>query len=187
MTTLIVLVVLAIVIGWLVSLYNKVIAGKNQVENMQGSIDTALKMRFDLIPNLVSTVKEYMSHEKELLTRVTELRSNANNIDNLSMKEKSALNNELTSAMGAINIAVEAYPELQASDNMIHLQKSLNEVESQISAARRSYNQAVTNYNNNLEMIPTNFIANYLRYEKKDVFEVEEAERKTPDVKNLFN
>ncbi len=182
-TPLIIFIVLAIV---LVLMYNSLVAKKNQVENIFASVDTLLKKRYDLIPNLVTSVSKYMEHEKSLLEDITKLRSEANKT-NLSDKEKIDLDKKMSSALGSIMIAVENYPELKANENVLHLQHSLNEVEAQISAARRAYNQAVTDYNNALEQIPTNMMASMMGYTRKDVFVISENERKNVNVKELFN
>ena len=179
----IVLIVVAII---LVLMYNSLVAKKNQVENIFASVDTQLKKRYDLIPNLVASVSKYMEHEKSILEDITKLRSEANK-PNISDEHKMALDAKMTSALGSIMIAVENYPELKANENVMHLQHSLNEVEEQIAAARRAYNQAVTDYNNALEMIPTNFMASAMNYKKKDVFVITESERKNVNVKELFN
>ena len=182
-TPLIIFIVLAII---LVLMYNSLVAKKNQVENIFASVDTLLKKRYDLIPNLVASVGKYMEHEKSLLEDITKLRSEANKT-NLSDKEKMDLDKKMSSALGSIMIAVENYPELKANENVLHLQHSLNEVEAQISAARRAYNQAVTDYNNALEQIPTNMMASMMGYSRKDVFVISENERKNVNVKELFN
>ncbi len=182
-TPLIILIVLAIV---LVLMYNSLVAKKNQVENIFSSVDTQLKKRYDLIPNLVASVSKYMEHEKSILEDVTKLRAEANK-PNISNEHKMALDAKMSAALGSIMIAVENYPELKANENVMHLQHTLNEVEAQISAARRAYNQAVTDYNNALEQVPTNFMANAMGYSRKDVFEISEHERKNVNVKELFN
>ena len=181
-TPLIIAIVIAII---LVLMYNSLVAKKNQVENIFASIDTQLKKRYDLIPNLVASVSKYMDHEKSLLTEITKLRSDANK-PNLSEKQKIDLDAKITKALGSIMIAVENYPDLKANENVMHLQRSLNEVEEQIAAARRAYNQAVTDYNNALEMIPTNFMASMMGYKEKDVFVISENERKNVNVSELF-
>jgi LemA protein len=181
-TSLIILIVIALV---LVLMYNSLVAKKNQVENIFASVDTVLKKRYDLIPNLVASVSKYMEHEKSLLEEVTKLRAEANK-PNISDEQKIALDAKVSSALGSIMIAVENYPELKANENVMHLQHTLHEVEEQISAARRAYNQAVTDYNNAIEMIPTNFMANAMNYARKQVFEIVESERKNVDVKELF-
>lgn len=182
-TPLIIIIVLAIV---LVLMYNSLVAKKNQVENIFAGVDAQLKKRYDLIPNLVASVSKYMEHEKSILQEVTKLRSEANK-PNISDTQKIELDAKVSSALGSIMIAVENYPELKANENVIHLQHSLNEVEEQIAAARRAYNQAVTDYNNAIEMIPTNFMASAMHYSAKEVFVISEGERKNVNVKELFN
>jgi len=182
-TSVIILIIITFV---LVLMYNTLVAKKNQVENIFASVDTVLKKRYDLIPNLVASVSKYMEHEKGLLEEVTKLRSDANK-PNISDEQKIALDAKMSAALGSIMIAVENYPDLKANENVMHLQRTLNEVEEQISAARRAYNQAVTDYNNALEQIPTNFMASIMSYRRKEVFEIVEAERKNVNVKELFN
>ena len=180
------LIILGVILIILVLMYNSLVAKKNQVENIFASVDTQLKKRYDLIPNLVATVSKYMEHEKSLLTEVTKLRAEANK-PNISDAHKMALDAKMSSALGSIMVAVENYPELKANENVMHLQGTLNEVEEQISAARRAYNQAVTDYNNAIEMIPTSFMARVMNYTQKDVFKISEGERQNIDVKELFN
>ena len=180
------LIILAVIVIALILMYNSLVSKKNQVENIFASLDAQLKKRYDLIPNLVATVSKYMEHEKSLFTEVTKLRSEANK-PNISDEHKIALDAKVSSALGSIMVAVENYPELKANENVMHLQGSLNEVEEQISAARRAYNQAVTDYNNAIEMFPTNFMANAMNYTKKDVFEITQNERQNVNVKELFN
>lgn len=170
----------------LILTYNSLIAKKNQVENIFASVDTVLKKRYDLIPNLVASVSKYMEHEKSLLENVTKLRSEANR-PNISDEQKIALDAKVTSTLGSIMVAVENYPELKANENVMHLQHTLHEIEEQISASRRAYNQAVTDYNNAIEMIPTNFMASLMNYRRKELFEIAESERKNVSVKELFN
>ncbi len=182
-TSLIIIIVIALV---LVLMYNSLVAKKNQVENIFASVDTNLKKRYDLIPNLVASVSKYMEHEKSLLSEVTRLRAEATKPD-ISDAHKIALDAKITSALGSIMVAVEAYPELKANENVMHLQHTLHELEEQISASRRSYNQAVTDYNNAIEMVPTNFMASLMSYRRKQVFEIAEGERQNVNVKELFN
>lgn len=181
-TSMIVLLVIGII---LVLMYNSLVSKKNQVENIFASVDTQLKKRYDLIPNLVASVSKYMEHEKSLFTEVTKLRAEANK-PNISDEHKIALDAKVTSALGSIMIAVENYPDLKANENVMHLQRSLNEVEEQIAASRRAYNQAVTDYNNAIEMIPTNFMASAMNYQRKEVFEITKGERKNVNVDELF-
>lgn len=181
MTFLVIVGILALVF---VLAYNSLISKKNEIANAFGSIDAVLKKRFDLIPNLISAVKEYMDYEKETLTSITELRTKA--LDSNSAKEKFDINEQISNKLQGILVAVEDYPELKSSQNMLQLQQALAETEGQISAARRTYNQAVTNYNNACEQIPTNFIASWLNYEQKEVLKTPERERENIDVKGYF-
>lgn len=166
-------------------MYNSLVGKKNQVENAFASIDTLLKKRYDLIPNLVATVKQYMQHEASVLTEITELRAKATS-GGLSSDETVDLNNRLGRAIGGIMVAVENYPDLKASDNFQQLQRTLNEVEEQISAARRAFNASVTDLNNAIEMFPTNIMAGMMGYKRRQLFEANEAERQNPQVKDLF-
>ena len=179
------LIVFGIVVVMAIVLYNSLVGKKNQVTNVFASIDALLKKRYDLIPNLVNTVKTYMQHERGLLTEITDARAKAVS-GQLSDNEKVDLDNKISRAMGGIMVAVENYPDLKANQNFMQLQGSLNEIEEQISAARRAYNAAVTDYNNAIEMFPTNFVASMLKYSKKNVFEISEKERQNVDVGKLF-
>ena len=176
---------LSVIIILLVLMYNSLIAKKNQVENIFGGVDTILKKRYDLIPNLVASVSQYMEFEKSLLEKVTQLRSEANR-PNLSDTDKIHLDTKISSALGSIMVAVENYPDLKSNENVMNLQHNLTEIEAQISAARRAYNQAVTDYNNAREMFPTSFMASFMNLQRKDVFTINEDERKNVNVKDLF-
>lgn len=182
----IILVVVFILLVWTISMYNGLINKRNQVENVFGSMDAMLKKRYDLIPNLVSSAKEYMKHEAGVLSHITELRSKAMD-PNATSDEKVAINNELSKSLNGMRIAVENYPDLKANQNFLQLQSSLNEVEEQISAARRAFNAIVTEYNNSVEMFPSNIMASMMSFKRKQVFVIEEAERQNVSVKNLFN
>jgi len=180
------IIIAAVLILIPVILYNSLVGKKNQVTNVFASIDTLLKKRYDLIPNLISTVKTYMEHERGTLTEITELRAKATS-GQLSDDDKVDLDNKISKALGGIMIAVENYPDLKANQNFMQLQGSLNEIEEQISAARRAYNASVTDYNNAVEMFPTNIMASVMSYKLKKVFEIVAAERKNVNVKDLFN
>lgn len=185
-TSIIVLIVGAVVVLLiLVSLYNGLIRKKNEVDNAFGGIDVQLKKRYDLIPNLISTVKQYMTHEKELLTKVTELRAQAVE-GNLSNEEKVNVDNQITHAVKGIMVAVENYPDLKANENFLNLQRTMNEVESQISAARRAYNSAVTDFNNGIQTFPGNMMAGMMGLTSKNVFEIPEVERENINAADLF-
>ena len=161
------------------------ISKKNQVDNIFAGLDAILKKRYDLLPNLVATVKEYMVHERITLEKITELRSKATT-SNLNSAETVALDKQLSSMLGNLMVAVENYPTLKANENFLHLQGTLNEIEEQISAARRAYNQSVTDYNNAIQMFPTNFMAGFMKLEQKELFSVPSSERQNVDVKNLL-
>ncbi|DAB39283.1 MAG: LemA family protein [Sulfuricurvum sp. GWF2_44_89] len=180
------LILLGILTLIAILMYNSLIGKKNQVDNIFAGVDAVLKKRFDLIPNLVASVSQYMEHEKSTLEKVTEYRAQAMK-PGISDEAKIALDAKLTSALGAINIAMEAYPDLKANENVMHLQRSLSEIEEQISAARRAYNQAVTDLNNAIEMFPTNLIAGWMNLQRRAVFEITVTERQNVDVGALFN
>ena len=179
-------IILAVIIIVFIIIFNSLVARKNQVKNTFATIDALLKKRYDLIPNLVSAVKTYMQHEKGILEEITNLRTKVIS-QQLSSDEKVDLDNRITRAIGGIMVAVENYPDLKANQNFLQLQAALNEVEEQISAARRAYNAAVTSYNNAVEMFPTNVFASIMNYQQKKLFEITEAERQNINVGDLFN
>lgn len=179
------IVIAVIILIILAVLYNMLVSRKNAVTNAFGSIDTMLKKRYDLIPNLVETVKQYMNYEKDTLTKITELRAQAIS-GNLSPEQQVQVNNELGKLTRGIMVAVENYPDLKANNNFIQLQGTWTETEEQISAARRTYNAAVTDYNNAIEMFPTNMLAGMMGYKQKQVFEAAETERANISAKDLF-
>jgi len=163
------------------------IGKKNEVQNAFGGMDAQLKKRYDLIPNLVSAVKQYMQHERGVLEKITALRTRALSSAGMDPDEKVDLDNQISTALKGIQIAVENYPDLKSNTNFINLQRTLNEVESQISAARRTYNAAVTSYNNAVEMFPSSIFAGFLKYQRKKVFEIPEQERQNVNVGQLFS
>lgn len=185
-TLIIILVAVAVVALIIMGMYNGLVRKKNEVQNAFGGMDVQLKKRYDLIPNLISTVKQYMTHERELLTKVTELRGQAMDA-NLSSDAKVDLDNQISGAMKGIMVAVENYPDLKSNTNFLNLQRTMNEVESQISAARRAYNAAVTDFNNGVQMFPSSIIAGMMHLKTKKVFEIPDVERQNYDAKSLFN
>lgn len=166
-------------------IYNSLVSKRNQVENAFGSIDVMLKKRYDLIPNLVESVKAYMKHEKETLANITSMRTKALS-GNISTDEKVQLENSISGMMRGIMVAVENYPELKASEQFTMLQRSWNEAEEQISAARRAYNSSVTEYNNAVETFPSNVFASLFGHRRKEVFVIQEAERQNISAKSMF-
>jgi LemA protein len=169
-----------------VVIYNNLVGARNQVENAFGTIDVMLKKRYDLIPNLVETAKVYMKHERDTLTGITELRTKALS-GNVSSDEKVQLENQISGMMKSVMVAVENYPDLKASEQFTMLQRSWNETEEQISAARRNYNASVTDYNNAVEKFPSNIFASMFGHKRKSVLEIPEAERQNVSAKALFN
>ena len=172
---LVALIIIALIIIFVVSTYNGLITARHKVKNAWSQIDVQLQRRFDLIPNFVETVKGYMTHEKDTLTKVTELRSswaNASTVD-----EKAKLNNQLSDTLKTIMAISENYPDLKANQNFLDLQEELRNTENKISFSRQFYNDTVTMYNNKLETIPTNIIAASFNLKPFDLFtvEVEEA------------
>lgn len=166
-------------------MYNSLVRRKNQVTNIFATVDAMLKKRYDLIPNLVATAQEYMKHERHLLTEVTRLRAQAISGE-ISDDQKIDIDHQISKAIRGILVAVENYPDLKASQNFLHLQSTLVDLEEQISAARRAYNAAVTDYNNGVEMFPTNLLAKAFGFRPKRLFEIEPSERSVPDAHLLF-
>lgn len=167
-------------------LYNSLVVKKNQADKAFATIDVLLKKRCDLIPNLVAVVKNYAKFEQQTLTEIANLRSRIVS-GRAAGGTRVDLENQISSAIGNILVALEAYPDLQANQNFIQLQESLNETEEQISAARRFYNTSVTEYNNAVEMFPTNLIAAAMSYRLKRLFETNQQDRRNVDVRSLFN
>ena len=166
--------------------YNNLVGARNAVENAFGTIDVMLKKRYDLIPNLVEVAKTYMKHEQSIFTQLAELRSRAVS-PSLTSDEKVHLENQISGIMKNLMVSVENYPDLKASEQFTLLQRSWNETEEQISAARRAFNAAVTQYNNAVEKFPSNLFANIFGYKRKEVFVLAEVERQNVSAKALFN
>ncbi len=179
------LIIVGIIVLFFVFSYNSLISKRNEADKAFASIDTMAKKRYDLIPNLVATVQQYMQHERGTLTEITEMRAKATS-GNLSDDDKIALDGKLSKAMSGIMVAVENYPDLKASTNFMQLQGSLNEIEEQLSASRRFYNAAVTDLNNTIQMVPSNIVASMFNFQLKKLFEISEQERQNVDVKSLF-
>jgi LemA protein len=168
-----------------VGMYNSLVGKRNQVHNIFGTMDAMLKKRWDLIPNLVSTVKGYADHERGLFEAVTEVRARALS-GQLNEQQKVGLENSFMQLLGVVRATVENYPQLKASDNFMHLQRTLNELEEQISAARRAYNASVTGYNNAVQMFPTNIIAGMFSFQEMTLFQINPGERENPQVKDII-
>lgn len=171
---------------FLIGIYNKLVRKRNAIENTFGAMDAMLKKRYDLIPNLVTTVQQYMKHEADTLKEITQLRARAVDEDTPA-DEKVYLENRLKQNMDKLMVAVENYPDLKASENFMQLQAAWNEIEEQISAARRTYNAVVTDYNNTVEAFPINIIAGIFGFKRRNVFEIPDAERQNINARDLFN
>ncbi len=178
-----VLVFILIII--VINIYNQLVYKKNQVKQAFSSVDVLLKKRWDLIPNLVAVVKQHMQFEQKTLAEITRLRSRAMSGD-ISEEQRLTVENQISRTMGNIMALIENYPELKSNQHVTQLLASLNEIEEQISAARRFYNTAVTEFNNAIEMFPSNLIAAQMNYQPKRVFVATESERNNVDVGNLF-
>lgn len=166
--------------------YNSLIGKKNQVTNAFSAIDVMLKKRFDLIPNLVEVVKQYTTYEQGTLTKIVELRSKAVS-GNISDVEKATIDTQLSSSIKGLMLNVESYPDLKANTNFINLQTTWTESEEQIAAARRTYNSAITDYNNAIMMFPGSMFAGMLNFQPMSVLETAQEERKNVSAKDLFN
>ena len=168
----IILVVIAIIIFWAVFAYNRFVSLKNRAKEAWSDIDVQLKRRYNLIPNLVETVKGYASHERELFEKVTEARTKA--MGAKTVKEHSQAENMLSSALKTLFAVSENYPNLKASQNFLELQRELRDTEDKIQAARRFYNANVRDLNIKIESFPSKIIAGLFRFKKMDLFEIEE-------------
>jgi LemA protein len=164
----------------LILMYNALIFKKNQIENMEGNINVILKKRYDLIPNFVRTLERYMQHEKEVFEKITELRTKAKNEKDFD--NKIDIENELAPLMSKLFVNVENYPQLKADKNFIQFEKTLKDIEDELSAARRAYNQAITDYNNTLEMFPTNIMASFMHLKTKKTFDIPEQQKRNIEV-----
>ena len=167
-------------------LSNILTARRNEADNAFASVDAYLKKRFDLIPNLVAAVQQYMVHEKSILTEITALRSEAMKTG-LSSNETIEINNRMNRALHSVNVAMENYPDLKANTNILQLQASLNEVEEQLSAARRTYNATVLSFNNGVQLFPSSLIASMRGLRTRAYLETPDQERNNIDVDALFN
>lgn len=164
----IVLIIVVLIFLYALSTYNVLINKRNRVKQAYSGIDVYLTQRFDLIPNLVECVKEYMTYEKELLEEITKRRTIY--LENKNIKDAEMLNDECNKIM----IVAENYPELKASEQFLNLQKNLSKMESQLQAARRIYNVEVNSYNNIIMMFPSNIFANMFGFKTEEFFQAED-------------
>lgn len=178
-----ILAILLIIILWAIFTNNNLISKRNRVKQCKSGICVVLKQRNDLIPNLVASVKAYMRHENEILTRIAELRSKA---ANASESEQIKEGTEISSLLSRLNVAVENYPELKANQQFLHLQIQIEDMENELQAIRRTYNAAATDYNNYIEMFPSSIIASWRKHEQQELVEFPEREIKEVKVGELF-
>ena len=171
---LIALIVIAVIVVWVISAYNGLVSSRMKTKNSWSQMDVQLQRRFDLIPNLVETVKGYMGHESEVFTKVAELRTAWAN--STTVKEKAELDNQISGTLKTIMAVSENYPELKANQNFAELQEEIRNTENKISYARQFYNDSVTIYNTKLEVFPTNIIANIFHFEAAELFRVDSEE-----------
>lgn len=168
-------IIILIVVVYIISLYNRLVVLKNKVDNSWAQVDVQLKRRYDLIPNLVETVKGYATHEKEVFENIAKARQVA--ISAQSPAEKSQAENQLTQALRQLFAVAEAYPELKANENFMHLQNELSETENKIAYSRQFYNDTVFMYNSSIEKFPANIFAEVFGYKKREYFETQGEER----------
>lgn len=186
MVALIVVAVIAVIlIFWVIGIYNNLVALRNNRENAFANIDVQLKQRYDLIPNLVNTVKGYAEHEKGLLERVTAARTAA--MGAASMNDKIEAENALSSALAGLKVSVEAYPDLKANQNFMQLQSELADIENKLAAVRRFFNSATKELNTGVQSFPAVLFAGMFGFHQEPMFEVPQEERaavqKAPEVK----
>jgi len=164
--------ILVFAVFFFIAQYNGLVSLRRQVDNSFGQIDVQLKRRYDLIPNLVETVKGYMKYEQETLDKVISARNRA--VSATSVQDKAAADGQVTAALGGIFALSEAYPELKANQNMLSLQEELKSTENKVSFARQYYNDIVTAYNTRLETFPSNLVASMGGFTSRELFEIED-------------
>jgi len=161
--------------------YNSFVQEQLDVENNWAEVENQLKRRYDLIPNLVETVKGYASHEKDVFIQVTEARASVGKAE--TRQESIDANNQLTGALSRLLVTVESYPQLKANENFIRLQDELAGTENRIAVSRRRYNETVTLYNKNISIFPNSLFASMFNFEKEPLYKIGESEKETPQVK----
>ena len=178
---LVVLGAAAVVILFVVGIYNSLVGLKNQVKNSWSQIEVQLKRRHDLIPNLIESVKGYMQHERQTLENLTKARTQAMGAEGVA--ERAKAESALSGAIGKLLVSVENYPNLKANQNFLALQEELSSTENRIAFARQNYNDRVLSYNNQIQMFPSSLIANAFQFKTEEFFELEDkAEKEVPKV-----
>jgi len=177
----IILIVVVVIVLWLIGVYNGLIKLKNRVKEAWSDIDVQLKRRYDLIPNLIETVKGYASHEQATLEKVIQARNLAMNAK--GNDDKVEAENALSSTLKSIFALSESYPDLKANQNFLQLQDELSDTENKIQAARRFYNTNVRDFNTKIQIFPNNAIAGMLKFEQQEFFAADEKEKENIEVK----
>ena len=170
----IILIIVVLILVFLINIYNNLVSLRQKVKNAWSQIEIQLQRRFDLIPNLVETVKRYMGHESNILTKVAELRTAWANAKTVA--EKSNLDTQLSDTLKTIMAVSEAYPDLKANQNFISLQQELANTENKISYSRQFYNDIVTTYNTKIQVFPSNIVAGLFNFTQETLFEVDNPE-----------
>ena len=181
----IILAIVVVLILWLIGAFNKFVKMRNRTDESWSDIEVQLKRRHDLIPNLINSVKGYMKHERELLENITKARAQAMQAQEAGdTKAMASAEGSLGGMLGKLQIAVEAYPDLKANQNVAQLMDELSDTENKIQASRRFYNGMVRDFNTGIQQFPSNLIAGVFGFKKYDFFEIEdEQERKNVEVK----
>lgn len=175
------LIIVVVIAGWLILTYNGLITLKNRTDEAWSDIDVQLKRRYDLIPNLVNTVKGYASHESGTFEKVIQARSAAMSAQGPHAKAEAE--NMLTNTLKSLFALQEAYPQLKANENFLKLQDEISDTENKVQASRRFYNGNVRDFNTKLQVFPTNMVGNMLGFKKYEFFQIDEADRAVPEVK----
>ena len=173
--------IVAALVLWLVLMYNKLIMLRNRVRNSWSQVDVVMKNRFDLIPNLLETVKGYADYEKNTLNQLTELRTKYTTAE--SVVEKADAGAQTSGLLRQLMVSLENYPDLKASENFLYLKEHLSEVEDKIRFARQFYNDAVERYNTTVMSFPANLLAGMFGFREESFFNIDEAEKAIPQVK----
>ena len=180
------LILILIIGGFIIFVsYNNIVIKRNAVEKAYSTLDAILKKRFDILPNIVASVQQSMTFEGDTLTKIVSLRNATTNTD-LQSEERIQKENELSSLMYKVLMTVENYPELQSNANIMHLQRTIIDVEEDIATARNNYNSCVLAYNNQIETMPSNWVAKEMGATRKSYFEAVTSERENVSVKDLF-
>lgn len=181
MTWIILAVIVAVVVGF-IAIYNGLVRLRVLADNAWSDIDVQLKRRYDLIPNLVETVKGYAGHEKQTLESVTRARQQAVELRGGTPEQRAAAENMLTQTLRSLFAVSEAYPQLRANENFRDLQQTLNSLEDALQSARRYYNAVVRDFNTKIDVFPSNVVANAFNFRHREFFEIAEPEREAPRV-----